>query len=471
MSKYAKLFLSVFKPDNHYFLSVIFFLSLTLCRLFSNLTAFHYSQIMIIILIFLEFLFLFLCIKYKNGKLKKSFSYFIILAHILLLYLIPFIGSEFFQGIEASIIFHQNFKKIPSKITRIFFLFVSKDFPEFDFNSSYLVYYLYTLVILEHIFCLDAKITTTDPSIEKQASEKSKDEPQVVTFRRLNSAKKGKEISHQNSSVSCPSISMVNLINIGIARVNNELNITFANNYLFDLFHTHDLTKIKDILFNLDENIEIQQSDFQNIPDFDLPKFFHKSCIFGESMGSFRIDEHNESPEQLKSSMKLPIFSKYLFQSMNSMQDDVRFENWKKRYLNENLQEKFVKKTGKKPSPKSVLKYLVRLNDYCTKKSKAEIKQTQSEFKSDINLDRSTEHENYSMFANLVIGEDEQKEEKIILINFIPLKVEEETIGKPEILISFRTLSDMELKYIDYNNAKNRILGSFCHELRTPINA
>ena len=88
-------------------------------------------------------------------------------------------------------------------------------------------------------------------------------------------------------------------------------------------------------MFNLDENIEIQQSDFQNIPDFDLPKFFHKSCIFGESMGSFRIDEHNESPEQLKSSMKLPIFSKYLFQSMNSMQDDVRFENWKKRYLNE----------------------------------------------------------------------------------------------------------------------------------------
>jgi signal transduction histidine kinase len=38
-------------------------------------------------------------------------------------------------------------------------------------------------------------------------------------------------------------------------------------------------------------------------------------------------------------------------------------------------------------------------------------------------------------------------------------------------LISIRTLSDMEIKYIDYNYAKNRIFGSFCHELRTPINS
>lgn len=467
-----KQFISFFRSDNKY-RSIVFPSSLNLCRLFSNLNPFNYSQIMAVVFILFEFVFLLLCVKSKNRKVKKSFHYFTIFAHIILLYLIPFSGSRFFLGMEASIILYQNFKQIASKITRILFLFVlflltfTKDFFELDIGISYLVYYLFTLTIFEQICNFESK-NTTDPFISEQESKKSKEELQKNIIRN-NSLKKNKEIPQQIPAVSYPSVSIMNLINIGIAQINNKLDITFANKYIFDLFQTRDLTKIKNILFNLEENLEMQQSDFQNIPDFDLPKFFHKSCIFGDSVGSFKIDDHSENSAQLKPSKKLPIFSKYL-QSTNSMQEDVRFENWKKRYLNDNAQEKFVKKNDKKPSPKSVLKYLVRLNDYYTKKSKVEAKNDHPDLKSDIYAS-NPEHKNYSMFADLILVEEDQSDGVIICINFIPLLSEEETIGKPEILIFIRTLSDMELKYLDYNKAKNRILGSFCHELRTPINA
>ena len=58
----------------------------------------------------------------------------------------------------------------------------------------------------------------------------------------------------------------------------------------------------------------------------------------------------------------------------------------------------------------------------------------------------------------------------VIFINFIPIEKNFDSNSQHEILITIRKQSELEAKFIEEGKSKHKMLGSFCHELRTPIN-
>ena len=58
----------------------------------------------------------------------------------------------------------------------------------------------------------------------------------------------------------------------------------------------------------------------------------------------------------------------------------------------------------------------------------------------------------------------------ILVINFLQIEKSFDSNSQHELLMTIRKLSDLETKFIEEGKSKHKLLGSFCHELRTPIN-
>lgn len=237
------------------------------------------------------------------------------------------------------------------------------------------------------------------------------------------------------------------------------------------------MDQVKKTLFDIKENLEFNQSDFNNIPDFALQKIFHNSLQVPESFRIFEdpcLNESNEHKKYYGSKLSSLNKNKITHSSIGSNEENlIQFRSWRKKNLMENLPEKVLKKNENQLKSRTVFNYLIRLINYCKKNSS--LKQNYSN--GNLSIRSLPEIEKYSMYANIKIDKNERnfedENEYPILINFIPLRKDDsaaECEWKTEIMITIRKLSDLELSCVSNAASKNKILGSFCHELRTPIN-
>ena len=463
-------------PELSYFLISTTMLAYRLFLSFNYFSDFHYF---ILIFIFGQIILMIFIKKIKKIIPKRFFclNLLSLSVHFLSIYRVPQTNFEFFLGIEISLILHLNFKVIDSKILRciilsflLFFFLRKYDIVQKDFHN--IIYFIYVLLLIQNMMnsqplqatnmkkseILEVKRFSTTSTKKIITSRYSIRKPQKLYFR-SNSVQ-----NPFSNKLSIPE-SIMNIINVGILVINPELQIIYANNCLFEFFPKKKLEEIKEILFQLKENKDIKKSDFEKIPDiFSLEKNLKKS----KSFDSFQAEEIPKNWE-LKKNVSNLNESLNLKKKRNSNllieECDIEFKKWKKQKLSDNLSEKLLGITKAIPKPKTFLNYLSQLLNYY--KNSEEIltndEQDNSMSQKDI--------ENYSMYANLYTPDNH---ETAVLLKFIILKKDKPPSGRihssHDIIITIRKLSEIEMQYKNDTRSKNKILGSFCHELRTPIN-
>lgn len=425
---------------------------------------------MYLIIVFCIFIQIFAAFFNKKLVVNLKKNYFcvnccIIINAIISIYLIPF--SDFFLGIEFSIICYQNFSAIRNKFIKMGLLslvmiaLIKKD-DSLKFDFIYAAYYIFILFLLVFFFH-KKKVIISSTKSEINIFDKNRNSTKQMSSIKLKSCILSQK-SHSKISIHEKENKFQNLnsyINQGILIIDDLFNLRYVNECVFDYFETTDLELVKNKLLDLEENLDIYESGFNNIPDSALQSLFERTLRKMDSFVS-KFDEVSEITEKMNWSQKrssLPR-NRFSFISLNSREDNkINYENWNKKNLNENLTEKIIQKMEKE-KPKKVLNYLKRLIKYWQENS------IKSNSKSPEHSNIPNDIEQFFMYA-ILKKQGKTENEDSILLNFALLRNEN---SKEEILISIRRLSDLEMKYKKTNFSKNKILGSFCHELRTPIN-
>lgn len=369
-------------------------------------------------------------------------------------------------------------------------LFLKKE-ANFDVGFLQIIYFLYLLIVFERFSY--GKQNTKERGVTEEIKAGSEDSLQEInehkshshytnfSTKKVSSIRKPIEIADRKTIIQNLFINeqettnIINILNFGIIVVDENLEVVFANTCLFDFFCTKNLNETKNIFFEIEENLEINKSDFHNIPETTLKSIFQKSLYLAESFGSGRIDEISENYESRKT---LNSITKYHsnFRTILDHEYDFKYEEWNKKNLTENISERSLPFVKKKKKPKTVLKYLKKIMQYCQKNGGFLNTPSKRKMKNDpyssINLPNIKK---YDMYAVLNIkNKNNFINQCPILIQFFPIKKEDchyNLKSSYEIMITIRKLSDFEMKSYEESKSKNKILSSFCHELRTPLNA
>lgn len=416
--------------------------------------------------------------KIKRFLKKKYFliHMYSVCVHIAHIYFTSKENFDFFFGMETTVIIFINFKEIKNIFVEIlilgyFFVIFLKKFTDFDIDLFILFYFTLLLIFFE--FLIQNTKTSTYHRAKTVDSEETK---QKIIQRKSN------DKLNNSSFTLCPPISksklptsfiesntsseILNKMNQALFIIDQNCNLIFSNKFCSSIFGTEDKTELTSLLFSLLENVDLSNSDNSKIPQIGFKKLFEKTIYFPESHGSSKMDEASERCE----------FKKMLFEHSsppepNSPINDkknMNFKGWNKKVLSENLHQKsldnFINKTEIK-EPKSVLSYIKNMLIYYKGNRKEQSYQSCS---SEKNLQ---EEQIFSIYVNL--PSKTEKESFFNLTFFMLPKMEVTSFEcNPiyEILITMRELSDVEKKYKENFKGKNKELGTFCHELRTPIN-
>ena len=471
----------------HYFNTPqsFYLLCSTSLLIFRWLSAMNYTQILhLVTIIWIIFQIMFLLhIQKIMKKLRENYFFINILSlfiHIYNIYLVPYYDLNFFLGMEAAILIYMNFKDIHNKIIRLLilvliFLIFLKKYGEIEYFQYF--YFPYLLFLFEYFISRNEKHKKKEKNKYETKTKfsftSSKSLKKFDTLIRKSTVRKPykyniKRLSMPFSHEQHLAINIINIINKGIIVINKEFEIIYANPCLFEFLESKNLEEIKNRLFALEENTEINESDFYKIPEIAIENFFQNSIHFLGSKDSHNFDEISDKMKKNKKKKMSLKFSrcKRDNSSIKSKENsETRFKEWEKRELSDNLPEGNFEKTHKNKRPKSVFNYLKKLLSYC-KNTKDFMKNHEPNNDNSMTL---KEIEKYSMYANLKTPD---APESTILLNFIPLLKNDssEKESSHEIMITMSNLSGLEVKFKEGKKSQNKIMGSFCHELRTPIN-
>lgn len=427
-----------------------------------------------LISIMLQIIVLFFFNKLKK-KMNKSFyliHVFSLYAHLFHVYFSSLTKNEFWTGMETMIIIYVNFTNIKNTIARfiilgcVFFAFIQKK-NVIDFDIFKFIYISYLMLLFDFFIFWSWRKFQASRNVKIPISHKDfKNESQA----RTNQLSSDKSIHADQNSL----IEFLNRINIGVLMMDQDLNLIYKNNFFSETFKIEDNIELKNVICSLEENIDWSDSDFYKIPEIELQKLFQRTMRFSESLDNVKMNDFSGKFE-LKKQLFEEIFNssrsrakkKTIVQKMDTK--DSIFKGWIKKILKENLDKRFLDyytKDKKKKQPKSVLKYLKKILEYYAKPNKDEkLKENSFSVK---RVDK------YSMYTSFSSNHEEEKEDKMnsYHLNFYPLKniEKKEAHESCKILITMRGLSELEAKYLENVNYNNKMLGSFCHELRTPIN-
>lgn len=435
-------------------ISLIINLSLLTFRFVESMKQnFGFFQIIIVIsLIFETFIAVSInkikkCLKDKSYLTNVLFT----IIHVVIIYMDPFKEDylQFFEGIELMTVFSLNFREIHKRTARLAIIGLSytaflKKFTNFENNFEENLYFIYVLFIFETTLELNKekiikKIYETKTKLiisEEEINQSSKQDKQIL----IQTIDKSLDFSNSNNDDV-----LINRINLGIININQDLQINFCNKSFLEFFETEDREEAKTLFFQLEENASIKQSKFSELSEFTLKNLFMDTLLLPDSFKSYKQDGFSEAENSSISSKENP--------DPNFM---MNFRRWKKKELSLNSGTKINNNFNRKViHPKSVLSYLENIFKYIQSKSY-----------SSHNI--SNECNKFFMYVDYrsKIGKDK---ETSFLINFIPFDVNANSSFNG-VLITIRKLSDLEARTKTELNSKNKMLGSFCHELRTPIN-
>lgn len=436
-----------------------------------------------IVAIFFEFIHL---LYMKKLKLILKNFYFLanlchIFAHLLHIYIAPSENLEFFIGMESMIIIYLNFKEIKNKFLRFAVLgFLSfafyKKFTDLNVRVAELIYFSYSFIIFEHALRNEREIISHKG--EGFASDRSKlsDYSCERNKKKILSSKslllENDKILKTRESSGDQHSKTLNLINRAFVIIDHDFNLTFANDYSLNFFQTRILEEMKELFFSLEENKTLNKAYSYKFPEFELNQIFEKTFQNSNSCDSSRIDEASEKYE----------FNRILINQIHEKHDkslvneglkehERNFKKWNKRILKENLDDSILdhekKNDGK---PETVLNFLKKIF-YHLHHEISIIKDSRRSNRvilNDSSVNRDWE-KNYSMYVNY---KSIKGDELILFLNFYPINdtsSKDEEKPPNELLISIRVLNEIEAKYVEDLNSKSKMLGSFCHELRTPI--
>lgn len=437
--------------------------------------------------IFVQLIALLFMVQIKK-KLKKKYyiiHVFSLYFHLIHVYFIPIPDFKFFIGMETIIIIYVNIREIHTRIIRfailgtVLLLFLKKE-TEFDIHFGKFIY----LCILLFIFDFSIKnqrnqeeikrnpkssilkVKTPIPSLIKTPISSLIKTPISSNISLIDSKNilSRSELNALNDQKLTSGI--FNLINVGVLLMDQELNLIFKNNFSSELFKIDDQTELKNLVCSLEENIDFNESDYYKIPaELRLKEIFQNSLQFIPTLESMdevfaKFEFKKLLLEEVSNSLHSRPKSNTIMHQMEKRESI--FKGWNQKNLKENLDSKFLdsfKSEIEKKKPKSVLNYLKKLLEYYTEPEK-----NNENFEEESLLVK--EIQNFSMYARF------PTEEKFFLLNFYPLKNNEKNITDDnfKILITIRELSELEKKHLGGLNSKSKMLGSFCHELRTPIN-
>lgn len=368
---------------------------------------------------------------------------------------------------ETIIIIFANFKRIKNKILRsiilsvVLFAFLKKE-TDLDVDISLLIYLIYLLFILEFSIMFNKKNAKTGshakiPILSRYQTNTIM--PDQVITEKLN-------INDKNFIDE-----IMSRINFGILMMDQSLNLIYKNNFFLEKFMLEENSELKNIICSLEENIDLSESDFYKIEEFGLKTIFEKTMRFTQPFESSKFDQFSENFESKK------MLFEEIFNSSNSMSrantiihkienKESIFKGWNKKMLKENLEKNIFgdySKDQKKKNPITVYNYLNKILEYYIESNK--------EYEEESSFS-DYEVEKYSMYASFPISQPDEIQNNSFHLNFYPLKSKENKGNKNgfQILITLRELSELEKKYLKNLGSNNKMLGSFCHELRTPIN-
>ena len=318
---------------------------------------------------------------------------------------------------------------------------------------------------------------------------------------------------------------LMNYLNEGIILLDRNNEILYANNCVFDVFETFDIGDLKTKLLNLVE-IPVKnkfQSEYNKIPERALENIFHSvmnsniSKIFNNmtypSSLEFNEEEKNATFNKntytyLTLKSKKLNNSSFFIDETNENDAFTEKEKWAQHNLNDNGEFLTQNNTSKNfetsfhnKSPNNVQKFLAKLFNYCKSKISFHTKTWKPNNRSSLDIEK---YIMYTTFKSTSFNSGVKTTNKSILaLNFIPLMeiknqnrifskdfdsmkrkkeknnskifVEDPKINnlaqdvKGNIIIMIRKID--ELPDEQAKNSNSKLLGSFCHEFRTPLNS
>lgn len=452
----------------HFSLSIIF----VLCRYFMAYESLGYLNwgFLVSILICTYVLIFFKKVKKKMASNFYFIYVFTTCNYLLIAYLTFDANFLFFSGMETMIAIYFNFQKISNKILRLTFLgvfaigFLRKT-EDFKFDAAKIAYLIYIMFIFE----VSMKFNSTKKIDQAKKTNSISDSKR---FHQDDSSAKSPSIN-QNELIEIPidfnpSQKLLNLIRVGIVLVNQDFKIIYSNNILSELFENKTTEEARSQFFALEEKVEINNNnDFSKIPHLSFQEIFKKKMHFFPGTNE-TIQIFESSEQTLRKSNKIITEESIILQKQNAesftFKEDIdsQFKNWKRRKLSDPISGNIFDTDKRKEQAQSVHSYLKKLFEYFKQEGQLPNMHIHGD------TSKKSEKKKYYMYANYKSSEDAK--DLIILINFIRIKENINPNSTHEILITVRKLSDLEVKFIEESKSKNKMLGSFCHELRTPIN-
>lgn len=481
--KYGKILPFLQKKLNAETIYLILSISLSVSKLFHSFnTLGNYNWIFF----FPILIQVYAIIYFKNfaKKMKKYYYLVYVLAlfsYLSILYVNLDFNSNFLYGLEAMIVIYFNFGKIPNRIVRLiifglFALFFLKKIQNFAGTTFEILYFVFLAFILE--VSLQSSITKkqkmrkvnkTDLNLKSPKKNNNfcsilTDSKKISLFKHASFCRtKTKQDKNRNFKKNI-SKNLFNFIKIGVLLINQDFDIIFSNNILLELFETEHLEEAKIKFFDLEENFEIAQNETGGIPDIiEFQDVLKNTLHFPNSFDSLKMEEISEN----KRSNRIISLSRFQVDPITSKDDlDSQFQKWGKKKITNtnNLENKKCELHKKSSKPQSIRKFLEKIFVY--------FKQGQESDKyiprSDSLRLRKKDKKLFSMYVNHTSAKEGK--DFFIFINFIPIEKNFDSNSQHEILITIRKPSDLEIKFIEEGKSKHKMLGSFCHELRTPIN-
>ena len=363
----------------------------------------------------------------------------------------------FFYGMELAIVLQLNFQEIHNRIIRfiilgfLFLVFIKEYNNDFKTNSCEVFYLIVYLIIFE----CSIQTHKNELLIKNKNNPKQKLKKPTINLKLDTSLNKVED----KSLTFKPSLekNLMNSFGIGVIVIDQNLNIVFSNDFLFELCNTINLEDGKNFFLSLQENMELNSSNFKKISKYELNHFFKRNA---GSYKNIKIDEIPENPRLIKErSFESSGYLNFIKEKASDKDSESNFKSWKKKNLSKNLEDAslLIGNNEKKSTPYSVQNYLERLFD-CYKQETTSDPRCNS---NDLN-----ENKKYSIYADCKIDE----KNLILSINFTPLETCINSNSNTEVLITIRKLNEIEKKFLEEGRAKDKVLGSFSHELRTPIN-